>query len=199
MRVCGGDGARCDALVVTGADELCNLLDDDCDGATDEDPACPALDTRINSGPAALTALTKATFVYVDPVTAANTQFECSYDGGAWFDCDGGTYTLAANVENGTYAPLSRPIFVYVKAKSLEKPEVREFVAREPVDPQPTPRGRATGADHDRHAVDAGRSHDVGEFDRAAPGQVVGDARALGHVPASDSGRALLSLSLIHI
>jgi phosphate transport system substrate-binding protein len=33
-----------------------------------------------------------------------------------------------ANVENGTYAPLSRPIFVYVKAKSLEKPEVREFV-----------------------------------------------------------------------
>ncbi len=33
-----------------------------------------------------------------------------------------------ANVENGTYAPLSRPIFIYVKAKSLEKPEVREFV-----------------------------------------------------------------------
>jgi phosphate transport system substrate-binding protein len=30
-----------------------------------------------------------------------------------------------ANVENGTYQPLSRPIFVYVKAKSLEKPEVR--------------------------------------------------------------------------
>ena len=34
----------------------------------------------------------------------------------------------AANVENGTYVPLSRPIFVYVKAKSLAKPEVREFV-----------------------------------------------------------------------
>jgi phosphate transport system substrate-binding protein len=33
-----------------------------------------------------------------------------------------------ANVENGTYAPLSRPIFIYVKAKSLDKPEVREFV-----------------------------------------------------------------------
>jgi phosphate transport system substrate-binding protein len=33
-----------------------------------------------------------------------------------------------ANVENGSYVPLSRPIFVYVKAKSLEKPEVREFV-----------------------------------------------------------------------
>lgn len=34
----------------------------------------------------------------------------------------------AANVENGSYAPLSRPIFVYVKVKSLDKPEVREFV-----------------------------------------------------------------------
>jgi phosphate transport system substrate-binding protein len=33
-----------------------------------------------------------------------------------------------ANVENGTYVPLSRPIFVYVKAKSLKKPEVREFL-----------------------------------------------------------------------
>ncbi len=33
-----------------------------------------------------------------------------------------------ANVENGTYQPLSRPIFIYVKAKSLEKPEVKEFV-----------------------------------------------------------------------
>lgn len=34
----------------------------------------------------------------------------------------------AANVENGTYAPLSRPIFIYVKADSLNKPEVKEFV-----------------------------------------------------------------------
>ncbi|MGH8729846.1 MAG: PstS family phosphate ABC transporter substrate-binding protein [Burkholderiales bacterium] len=31
-------------------------------------------------------------------------------------------------VENGTYTPLSRPIFIYVNAKSLEKPEVAEFV-----------------------------------------------------------------------
>jgi phosphate transport system substrate-binding protein len=31
-------------------------------------------------------------------------------------------------VEKGTYAPLSRPIFIYVNAKSLDKPEVKEFV-----------------------------------------------------------------------
>lgn len=33
-----------------------------------------------------------------------------------------------ANVENASYMPLSRPIFVYVKVKSLDKPEVKEFV-----------------------------------------------------------------------
>lgn len=32
------------------------------------------------------------------------------------------------NVENGTYAPLSRPIFIYVSEKSLKKPEVKNFV-----------------------------------------------------------------------
>jgi phosphate transport system substrate-binding protein len=33
-----------------------------------------------------------------------------------------------ANVENGTYVPLSRPIFIYVNAKSVAKPEVVEFI-----------------------------------------------------------------------
>jgi phosphate transport system substrate-binding protein len=32
-------------------------------------------------------------------------------------------------VESGTYYPLSRPIFIYVNAKSYEKPEVKDFVA----------------------------------------------------------------------
>jgi phosphate transport system substrate-binding protein len=31
-------------------------------------------------------------------------------------------------VEKGTYTPLARPIFIYVNAKSLAKPEVKEFV-----------------------------------------------------------------------
>lgn len=31
-------------------------------------------------------------------------------------------------VNNGTYQPLSRPIFIYVNAKSADKPEVRQFV-----------------------------------------------------------------------
>jgi phosphate transport system substrate-binding protein len=32
------------------------------------------------------------------------------------------------SVMNGSYEPLSRPIFIYVNAKSLERPEVKEFV-----------------------------------------------------------------------
>lgn len=32
------------------------------------------------------------------------------------------------SVEDGSYQPLSRPIFIYVNAKSAEKPEVREFI-----------------------------------------------------------------------
>ena len=31
-------------------------------------------------------------------------------------------------VINGTYQPLARPIFIYVSAKSLDKPEIKEFV-----------------------------------------------------------------------
>ena len=33
----------------------------------------------------------------------------------------------AANVLNGSYQPLSRPIFIYVNAKSLAKPEIKAF------------------------------------------------------------------------
>ena len=32
------------------------------------------------------------------------------------------------NVLNGSYQPLARPIFIYVNAAAMKKPEVREFV-----------------------------------------------------------------------
>ena len=44
---------------------------------------------------------------------------------------DNGSGCVAPSVEtaqNGTYAPLSRPLFVYVKTSSLERPEVAEFL-----------------------------------------------------------------------
>ena len=33
-----------------------------------------------------------------------------------------------ANVNNGTYKPLSRPIFIYVSKKSADRSEVKSFV-----------------------------------------------------------------------
>ncbi|MCG5056517.1 MAG: PstS family phosphate ABC transporter substrate-binding protein [Limnoraphis sp. WC205] len=39
-----------------------------------------------------------------------------------------GVQPSVANVNNGTYKPLSRPIFIYVNSKSLGRPEVKAFV-----------------------------------------------------------------------
>lgn len=43
---------------------------------------------------------------------------------------DASTAVLPSNetILNGTYKPLSRPLFIYVNKKSFEKPQVREFV-----------------------------------------------------------------------
>lgn len=41
----------------------------------------------------------------------------------------GGVLPSAETVEDGSYQPLARPIFIYVSIKAAEKPEVREFVA----------------------------------------------------------------------
>lgn len=40
----------------------------------------------------------------------------------------GGVIPSAETVADGSYQPLSRPIFIYVNAKSTEKPEITEFV-----------------------------------------------------------------------
>ena len=41
---------------------------------------------------------------------------------------NGGVLPSSATVQNGTYQPLSRPIFIYVNVKSSKRPEVREFI-----------------------------------------------------------------------
>lgn len=41
---------------------------------------------------------------------------------------NGGVIPSMETVKNGNYTPLSRPIFIYVNAKSIQKPEVREFI-----------------------------------------------------------------------
>jgi phosphate transport system substrate-binding protein len=46
-------------------------------------------------------------------------------------EIDGGEGCVAPSVENaqnGTYTPLSRPLFIYAKTESFERPEVRAFI-----------------------------------------------------------------------
>jgi phosphate transport system substrate-binding protein len=41
---------------------------------------------------------------------------------------DGGILPSPETIENGTYKPLSRPVFIYVSKKAAQRPEVRKFV-----------------------------------------------------------------------
>ena len=57
--------------------------------------------------------------------------FEENEDALKAVEIDGGDGCVAPSVENaqsGTYKPLSRPLFVYVKTAALERPEVEAFV-----------------------------------------------------------------------
>lgn len=71
----------------------------------------------------------------------ARNQYALGYIPFAYFDpnkaklkavaIDGGRGPILPSrqtVENGTYQPLSRPIFIYVSRKSAERPEVKQFV-----------------------------------------------------------------------
>jgi phosphate transport system substrate-binding protein len=71
----------------------------------------------------------------------AGDKFSLGYFGFAYYDLnkdklsvvkvDGGKGPVEPTIEtiaNGTYAPLSRPLFMYVNKKSLDRPEVKAFL-----------------------------------------------------------------------
>ncbi|MCC6622161.1 MAG: HYR domain-containing protein [Deltaproteobacteria bacterium] len=110
--VCVSNAAACDAVTGTPTTEVCDDLDNDCDGVVDgilEDPdfeVC-GLETVIHTGPGALVGVTTATFTYSNPSDPTNPSFECSVDGGLWVDCDGGTLTLTG-ITDGQHVLLVR-------------------------------------------------------------------------------------------
>jgi phosphate transport system substrate-binding protein len=57
--------------------------------------------------------------------------YEENVDSVRALEIDGGSGCVAPSVEaaqDGTYTPLSRPLFVYAKTSSLERPEVADFL-----------------------------------------------------------------------
>lgn len=91
-----------------GTVERCDLVDNDCDGQVDEGDACPIVDTVIVLCPDSPTASVGHRFDYFDPVVDAQ-RFECQLDGGAWFECDGGSWT-AMDLSLGAHTLLVRAI-----------------------------------------------------------------------------------------
>jgi|GEM_PF-896339 len=106
--VCQAGDGICDATAGPGGPEVCDGLDNDCDGGVDEG-VCAALETVISSGPDPVTGLDSATFTYENPVTPDAELFECSLDGAAWVACDGGSFTVDG-LAGGSHSLLVRAV-----------------------------------------------------------------------------------------
>ncbi|MBL8786190.1 MAG: HYR domain-containing protein [Deltaproteobacteria bacterium] len=108
VRVCIINGAAgCSVTAGVGSVEICDGVDNDCNGRTD-DGVC-RLDTVISSGPDEVVSVSTAAFTFVDSVNPTNTHFECQFDGGAWFTCDGGVLVLN-EVGDGAHTVLVRAV-----------------------------------------------------------------------------------------
>ncbi|MEZ4268534.1 MAG: MopE-related protein, partial [Myxococcota bacterium] len=112
--VCGVDGKpRCNATAGTPSADVCDGLDNNCDGATDAvgqgASVCTDIDTEITSGPESITASTSATFLYKDPLNPTGTVFDCQLDGGDWEPCDGGSASYSGLAE-GSHTLLVRSV-----------------------------------------------------------------------------------------
>ena len=94
-RVCVAGAAGCSANAGTATVEVCDGVDNDCDGAVDEDAAgdsvCAEIETSVESEVAAVICETSVTIAFE---TTGDTA-ECRVDGGLWSPCSEPAVTLS--------------------------------------------------------------------------------------------------------
>ena|GEM_PF-1233178 len=112
-KICLPNGmAGCSASPGPIAVELCDGLDNDCDGAIDEDglggSVCLEVETEIIACPDSPTSRIEFQFQFQETISALDT-FECKLDGGAWTSCDGGTRQVSG-LSDGSHTFLVRAL-----------------------------------------------------------------------------------------